>query len=45
VATARTLNDQQSNIDQALLAAVGFGNTCTGIFNRAGPTWCADRPT
>lgn len=34
VTTARTLDDQQSNIDAALLAAVGFGTTGTDTFNR-----------
>ena len=37
VTTARTLNEQQSNIDQALMAAVGFGNTGGDIFERGGP--------
>jgi len=37
VTTARTLNDQQGNIDQALMAAVGFGNTGGDIFERGGP--------
>ncbi len=37
VTTARTLNDQQGNIDQALMAAVGFGNTGGDIFERSGP--------
>ena len=37
VTTARTLNDQQANIDQALMAAVGFGNTGGDIFERSGP--------
>ncbi|MCC9187201.1 MCE family protein, partial [Mycolicibacterium mageritense] len=32
VTTARTLNDQRGNIDQALMAAVGFGNTGGDIF-------------
>ena len=45
VTTARTLNEQQGNIDQALMASVGFGNTGGEIFERAGPTWCAARPT
>ena len=37
VTTARTLNEQQGNVDQALMAAVGFGNTGGGIFERGGP--------
>ena len=37
VTTARTLNEQQGNIDQALMAAVGFGNTGGDVFERGGP--------
>ncbi len=37
VTTARTLNEQQGNIDQALMAAIGFGNTGADIFERSGP--------
>ena len=37
VTTARTLNQEQGNIDQALMAAVGFGNTGADIFERSGP--------
>jgi phospholipid/cholesterol/gamma-HCH transport system substrate-binding protein len=37
VTTARTLNDEQSNIDQALMASIGFGNTGADIFERGGP--------
>jgi phospholipid/cholesterol/gamma-HCH transport system substrate-binding protein len=37
VTTARTLNEQRGNIDQALMAAVGFGNTGGDIFERGGP--------
>jgi len=37
VTTARTLNEQQGNIDQALMAAVGFGNTGGDIFERSAP--------
>ncbi|BBX28270.1 MCE family protein [Mycolicibacterium alvei] len=37
VTTARTLNDQRRNLDQALVAAVGFGNTGGDIFERGGP--------
>jgi phospholipid/cholesterol/gamma-HCH transport system substrate-binding protein len=37
VTTARTLNDQQKNIDQALMSAVGFGNTGGDVFERSAP--------
>src|SRR5882757_9665978 len=37
VTTARTLNEEQGNIDQALMAAVGFGNTGGDIFERSAP--------
>jgi phospholipid/cholesterol/gamma-HCH transport system substrate-binding protein len=37
VITAHTLNGQQQNLDAALLASVGFGNTGADIFNRGGP--------
>jgi phospholipid/cholesterol/gamma-HCH transport system substrate-binding protein len=37
VTTARTLNQEQSNIDQALMASIGFGNTGADIFERGGP--------
>jgi phospholipid/cholesterol/gamma-HCH transport system substrate-binding protein len=37
VTTARTLNDQQGNIDAALMASVGFGNTGGEVFERSGP--------
>lgn len=37
VTTAATLNDQQANIDQALMASIGFGNTGADIFERSGP--------
>ncbi len=37
VTTARTLNEQQANIDQALMASIGFGNTGGDIFERSGP--------
>jgi phospholipid/cholesterol/gamma-HCH transport system substrate-binding protein len=37
VTTARALNEQQSNIDQALMAAIGFGNTGGDIFERGAP--------
>ncbi len=37
VTAARTLNEQRGNLDQALVAAVGFGNTGGDIFERGGP--------
>ncbi|HEV7419005.1 MAG TPA: MCE family protein [Mycobacterium sp.] len=37
VTTARTLNEQQGNIDAALMASVGFGNTGGEVFERSGP--------
>jgi phospholipid/cholesterol/gamma-HCH transport system substrate-binding protein len=37
VVTSRTINLQQKNLDQALLAAAGFGNTGADIFERGGP--------
>ena len=37
VTTARTLNAERGNVDQALLSAVGFGNTAGDIFERGGP--------
>jgi phospholipid/cholesterol/gamma-HCH transport system substrate-binding protein len=37
VITARTLNDQQANVDQALMASIGFGNTGADVFERGGP--------
>lgn len=37
VTTARTLNDHQRDIDRALMAAVGFGNTAEDILERAAP--------
>ncbi|MCV7216384.1 MCE family protein [Mycobacterium crocinum] len=37
VTTARTLNDQQKDLDAALLASTGFGNTGADIFERGGP--------
>jgi phospholipid/cholesterol/gamma-HCH transport system substrate-binding protein len=37
VTTASTLNQQQGNIDQALMASVGFGNTGADVFERGGP--------
>jgi len=37
VTTAKTLNDEQGTIDQALMASVGFGNTGGEVFEKAGP--------
>jgi phospholipid/cholesterol/gamma-HCH transport system substrate-binding protein len=37
VATAHTLNAQQGNVDAALLASIGFGNTGADILERGGP--------
>ena len=35
--TSRTLNEQQGNVDSALMAAIGFGHTGADIFSRSGP--------
>ncbi|AQT78128.1 MCE-family protein MCE1A [Mycolicibacterium litorale] len=37
VTTAHTLNAQQKDLDAALLASTGFGNTGADIFERGGP--------
>jgi phospholipid/cholesterol/gamma-HCH transport system substrate-binding protein len=37
VTTARTLNQEQKDLDAALLASTGFGNTGADIFERGGP--------
>ncbi len=37
VTTARTFNEQRGNLDAALLAAVGFGNTAGDVLERGGP--------
>jgi phospholipid/cholesterol/gamma-HCH transport system substrate-binding protein len=37
VTTAHSLNENQYNLDQALLAAVGFGNTAGDVFERSKP--------
>jgi phospholipid/cholesterol/gamma-HCH transport system substrate-binding protein len=37
VVTARTINAQQKELDQALLSAAGFGNTGAEIFQKGGP--------
>ncbi|BBY27351.1 MCE family protein [Mycolicibacterium sediminis] len=37
VVTARTLNEQQDDVDQALMGAVGFGNTGGEVFEKGGP--------
>ena len=42
VTTARTVNEQQANIDQALMAAVGLGNTGGDVIERGGPYFVRD---
>lgn len=37
VTTAKALNDEQGNVDKALMSAVGFGNTGGEVFEKAGP--------
>jgi phospholipid/cholesterol/gamma-HCH transport system substrate-binding protein len=37
VTTARTIHQHEKELDQALLAAAGFGHTGADIFNRGGP--------
>lgn len=37
VTTAQTLNEQRGDLDQALVASVGFGNTGADVFERSGP--------
>src|SRR5829696_842094 len=37
VTTARTLNENQGNIDAALMASIGFGNIGAEIFEKGGP--------
>jgi phospholipid/cholesterol/gamma-HCH transport system substrate-binding protein len=37
VITSRTINAQQKDLDQALLSAVGFGNTAADVIGRGGP--------
>jgi phospholipid/cholesterol/gamma-HCH transport system substrate-binding protein len=37
VRTARTLTEQQGNLDRALMAAIGFASTGSDIFERSGP--------
>ncbi|CAN5153631.1 MCE family protein [soil metagenome] len=37
VITVRSLNEQRGDLDAALLAAVGFGNTGGDVFERSGP--------
>jgi phospholipid/cholesterol/gamma-HCH transport system substrate-binding protein len=36
VVTSRTLNQQQKDLDSALLSAAGFGNTAGDVFERSG---------
>ncbi|EUA43985.1 hypothetical protein I553_8319 [Mycobacterium xenopi 4042] len=45
VITARTLHRQEKDLDAALLAATGFGNTTEDVFRRAGRTWSGEQPT
>lgn len=37
VTTARALNNNQANLDAALMASIGLGNTTADIFERGGP--------
>src|SRR5215217_8909828 len=37
VTTARTLNENQGNLDAALMASIGFGNVGAEIFEKSGP--------
>jgi phospholipid/cholesterol/gamma-HCH transport system substrate-binding protein len=37
VITAQTLHEQESNIDAALMASIGLGNTGADVFERGGP--------
>jgi phospholipid/cholesterol/gamma-HCH transport system substrate-binding protein len=37
VKTARTFNEQQHNLDQALMAAMGFASTGSDVLERGGP--------
>ncbi len=37
VITSRTINQQQKDLDQALLSAAGFGNTGADVIGRGGP--------
>jgi phospholipid/cholesterol/gamma-HCH transport system substrate-binding protein len=37
VTTARTLNENQGNIDEALMASIGFGNAGGEVFEKGGP--------
>ncbi len=37
ITPAITLNEQRGNLDQALMASIGFGNTGADIFERGGP--------
>src|SRR5215207_2866720 len=37
VTTARTLNENQGNIDAALMASIGFGDVGAEIFEKSGP--------
>jgi phospholipid/cholesterol/gamma-HCH transport system substrate-binding protein len=37
VTTTRTIHEEESNLDAALMASVGFGNTGGDVFERGGP--------
>jgi ABC-type transporter Mla subunit MlaD len=37
VITAHTLNEEQGNLDSALMGSIGFGNTGADVFERGGP--------
>ncbi|VEG50204.1 MCE family protein [Mycolicibacterium sp.] len=37
VTTSRTFNERRGDLDAALLAAAGFGNTAADVFERGGP--------
>lgn len=37
IVTARTVNDQQVNLDAALMASIGVGNSGGDVFERGGP--------
>lgn len=37
VITARTITQQQGNLDQALIASIGFGNTAADVLDRGAP--------
>ena len=45
VRTAQTFNDHRADIDEALMAAVGFASDAADSFERGGPIWFAVPPT